>query len=193
MSPERFQPSKKVPSKEVPLQNTLFDEAMIIGMTDDAISLDEVRRQLGIKAPEIITPKPPVDGAFVKLGARALAIDQLMDSINYRNMKDGAHKTSETGGSDFNNRQSSPDATLSGMRFNDSQNKKADQESIDILNASTAMIAAGFSPEEVQWSRNRLIDTIKEYEGVGRKNVARRKKLGQTIQAVAIRQQKSIQ
>lgn len=180
--------SPKRSHDEVLVESTLFDEAMMTDMADDVTSVEDVRRQLGIKTPEIITP---TDGAFVELGARALAIHQLMNSINYRNKTNGAHMTAETGGSDFNTRQSSPEDTLSGMRFNDSQNKKADQNSIDILNASSAMIATGFHPDSIRFTRNQITSALKNYEGVGPKNVARRKKLDDKIQAVATRQHKS--
>lgn len=178
--------SSKHSKHEALLEATIFDDALLDDMAEKLGSYDEARRHLGIKAPEYEPPSIEAEpGAFLKLGARAIAVQGILEGINIRNRAGGASKTAEVVDSDFNRRYQNPQDILSGMSYSASRSEKEREKYLNILNATTAMIDAGFDPDHVTFYRNRLQDEVKPYEGAGPRSVTKRNKLARKVQNTA--------
>ena len=168
---------------EVPLDESVFDDTLLDKTAEQLGSYDEARRRLGIKAPEYETPKSEAElGAFVTLDARTLAVQGILASINLANKAGGATRQAEITNSDFNRRYKDPEEAASNMRFGA---KRHLGEHFDTLNATGAMINAGFELDYVNFYKNRLRDRKKSFEGIGRKSVAIRKKEAEKVEQTA--------
>lgn len=180
--------SSKHSADEIPQEMSIFDDALLDDMAAKLGSSDEAYRRLGIKKPDYVAPmrsQASVEGAAVDLGVRALAIHGIIEGISYRNKANGAQLTSQIEDSEFNKRYKSPEDVLSGMRYSSSRMRDKYEKHLDSLNASDALIAAGFNKADVQFTRNRLIDEIKPFELTGRPTVDRRQKFDAKAQHTA--------
>lgn len=146
---EYMQPAKKPLTDSI--ENTLFDDTLLDDMADKVGSYDDARRLLGLKTPTYETPESTVssDGASVKLASRALAASNIMATYNQLNKTMGARIASQQPGNDFVKRYDHPEQVTEHMGGKASGMIHRNDADFDTLNATKAMIEAGFDEEMV--------------------------------------------
>ncbi|RWZ78290.1 MAG: hypothetical protein EOT05_00810 [Candidatus Microsaccharimonas sossegonensis] len=167
----------------VPAEGTLFNDDLIDEIAREGnLSTAEVRQQYGIEPPR---EQEPTSGASVTLVDRAIAIDGIINGINRRNQANGASQQAEGLDNNFRRRYQHPDEVAAIMRSNAKLDDDKREGQLDTLNATTAMIKAGFDPDDVTFYKNRVRDELKQLEGTGSKNAHKRRQFNEKVQATA--------
>lgn len=104
-------------------------------------------------------------GPSVELGARALALHNIMQTLNHANKTRGATITRQYADNDFDRRYGiTADDVQDGMIQKTSRMLGANEADFDVLTATDDMIAAGFPAEDVARMKARLkYDIVKAY------------------------------
>ena len=189
---EYMQPQSKA-SVEA-LENTLFDDTVIDALADKLGSYDQAYRSLGISAPTYERPESVVstDGASVELGARAVAISNIMSTYNQLNKNMGARIVSEIPNSSFNQRYRYPEEITEQMGSKASNMLHANKNDFDVLNDTEGMIRAGFSAEYAESQKAGLKRGLVNKYGPGKAYAPERKKVVTKIERTVKRSQKSL-
>ncbi len=152
---ENMKPRNKSRMTPVPLGETLFSDKFIGEIAfENGTTEDTARRTYGIEVP-VITPEP-VSGAYLTLEDRAIAVSAILVGINRRNKAIGASKQADIKNSAFRKRLSDPDGVASIMSLNSENSNENREAQLDLLNATQAMIGAGFNNKEVLLSKKLL-------------------------------------
>jgi len=153
------------------LESTLFDDSIIDSMADKLGSYDAAYRALGVSPPVYERPEIKTesnDGASVELGARALALHNIMGTYNQLNKAMGARIASQTPSSNFNQRYRYPEEVTEQMGGKASRMIHENEEDFDTLNATSQMLSSGFSTEEVDVQKARLKRDLSLQYGPGK-------------------------
>ena len=182
-----------VPEEYVPASNTLFDDETFkeVEHTVDTrnVSYAEARTIVGVETPFYETPKDPEldlnPGVSVSLGARALALEEIMSTFNYLSRAAGAHKIIEHQDNDFEPRYSNPDIVIQNMDRKAAAMERKAESDYSILNATNALIDAGYDPklaiQQEKQMKNKIIDTY----GPGKMHAPDRAKIMRKVMKVA--------
>jgi len=188
-------PEKPIRVHRIEEGNALFDDnfAYVEHLVDQGISYDDARRELGIEKPSYQTPEviedPNVDlhpGAAVELGARALAISNIMDTYNQLNKTRGARMVRDYTNNPFDKRyKRAADEMQEIMGIKASVMIHRNKEDFNTLAATSEMIEAGFTEEEAAAYRNGIEKKILNEYGPGKALADDRKKLVKRVSHTA--------
>jgi hypothetical protein len=175
----------------VSADETLFDDTLLNEMTRTVGSQDQAYLMLGIIPPRFERQVEPTRGAAVELGARALAVNNVMDTYNHLNKTMGARIVSERSDSDFNQRNSNPSKVIEGMGRKAAGMIHANKDDFDTLNASADMLNAGFSAQVVDRQKRQLTTDMLNAYGPGKAYAADREKVVNKLSRTAKRTSRS--
>lgn len=188
-------PQKPIRVSHLEEGNVLFDDnfAYIEHLTDQGMSYDDARRELGLENPSYQTPEvvedPNVDlhpGAAVELGARALAISNIMDTYNQLNKTRGARMVRDYANNPFDTRyKSAANEMQEMMGIKASVMINRNKEDFTTLAATGEMIEAGFTEEEAMAYRNGVEKKILNEYGPGKARADDRKELVKRVSQTA--------
>jgi len=154
-----------MPKQETQFE-TLFDDDTfdkVEHIVDtQGLSYGQARQIVGsepiYETPEVKTKTPSGDGVSVELGARALALNNVMATYNQLNRTRGANIVSQYPDNEFNTRYRHPEEVREHMGGKAAAMIHFIKEDFSVLNATDELIAAGFDAKSVI----RQEDTIKK-------------------------------
>jgi len=132
------------------------------------VSYDIARRIVGVETPEYKAPKPEVQGASVELGARALALHNIMDAYNQLNKTMGARKSTQYADSAFVDRYVHPDEVMENMGRKGSQKLHAIEADFATLVDRDELLAQGFTPEAINRTEREIRKDLLDKYGPGK-------------------------
>jgi hypothetical protein len=171
----------------VSVSETLFDDALINEMADKVGSQDEAHRMLGLIPPRYERQPEPTRGAAVELGARALAVHNVMETYNQLNKTMGARIVSERFDNEFDQRYSHPAEVRERMGEKAASMIRANKDDFDTLNASADMVKAGFSTQVVERQKRQLTTDLLDKYGPGKAYATDREKVVNKLSRTAKR------
>jgi murein L,D-transpeptidase YcbB/YkuD len=148
--------------EEALFDDTIFDDVEK-HMDKLGISVAEAQYALGVEAPRYERPIAPEEGVSVDLGARALALSNIMDTYNQLNKLAGA---SQAG--DFAARYSRPNDVYKNMTQKAERMLKSNKNDFETLNATDKFVAAGNDPDLVQLQEDRIKRELTNKYGPGK-------------------------
>jgi len=134
----------------------------------------------------IISNKEPLAGVSVELGARALALNNIMETFNYLNKRMKAVVDSQSPDSKFNARYEHPEEVLEMMGKKAATMLHFNKDDYRTLNATTELIDAGFHPQKVDMQERQIRKDLINSFGPGKAHSPDRKKVVQRASTAAI-------
>lgn len=175
---------------ETYIAEPLFDDATFdeVEQTVNTIptSYDHARPVHDVETfhiPEIT--KEPSEGVSVELGARALALHNIMATYNQLNRTMGANIVASYTDSSFDTRYRHPDEIREKMGHRAAVMIHHNKADFQTLNATDELIAAGFDKTQVERQERRIqADLLNEY-GPGKAYADERKKVVKKAETAA--------
>lgn len=129
----------------------------------------------------------PIPPMAVKLTDRAFALMSIMDYLNTRNRTRGMSTVADNPTSDFRDRYGISADDVYGAAVGKT-NEKAGQAraALDVLNATDAMKAHGYSESDIARSRAELLDDIRNSYGQPGMSRARKKLVDRAMRAAGL-------
>ena len=161
---------------------------------DDA-TFPETQYLLNVELPKLpsleVHADHPTEGVSVELGARALALHNIMGTFNQLNKAMGVRKTFAYADNTFEARYSEPELVIENMGRKAAKMERYNREDYRTLNATRELIAAGFDPAQTQLQEALIQrDLLNDY-GPGKSYAPNRKKVASKASAVAIKSNKA--
>ena len=175
--------SKKTASPEVPalfddIDDAVFKDEEVDRVVDTRnVSYDVARRIVGVEEREYGVPKPVGEGASVELGARALALHNIMDAYNQLNKTMGARISSQYADSSFTTRYSYPDEVMENMGRKAAQKLHSIESDFATLTDREELLAQGFSTEEINRTERLIRKDLLDTYGPGKASLKTAQKL----------------
>jgi hypothetical protein len=186
-------------SKQPTQPETLFDDDMIDEKIEHivdtrGISYAQARSlvELDIFKPPELKVREPEDGVSVELGARALALHNIMATYNQLNRTRGARITSEYPDNEFDARYDYPERVIAGMGRKAAAMLHHNKEDLRILNATDELIAAGYDPRLAQLQERRIGNDLLDAYGPGKAHAGDREKVVKRASKTAQKVNKAI-
>jgi hypothetical protein len=170
----RHTPARKPASPEAPalfddLDDAVFKDEEVDRVVDTRnVSYDVARRIVGVDERSYETPKSAGEGASVELGARALALHNIMDAYNQLNKTMGARISSQYADSSFASRYTYPDEVMENMGRKGSQKLHAIESDFATLVDRDELLEQGFSSEAVNRAERELRKGLLDKYGPGK-------------------------
>lgn len=153
------------------------------------VSYDQARFILGIESPQYNLPEiktvEPSDGVSVELGARALALHNVMATYNQLNKAMGANITSYYPDNDIDTRYSQPDAVREGMGKKAARMIHDNKKDLQVLNATGELVEAGYNSKNAETQERKIGKDLLDRYGPGKAYAPDRNKVAQRAQRAA--------
>ena len=154
---------------------------------NDARRIDEARHaESTYHIPEVKITEPS-DGVSVELGARALALNNIMATYNHLNKTMGANIISQIPDSEFNTRYQHPEQVREHMGGKAAAMLHYNVEDFTVLNATKELIDAGFDTTQVEMQQRAINKDLLNKYGPGKAYAPARKKLVKKVSNTAQR------
>jgi hypothetical protein len=173
---------------ETLFDDNTFDKVEHIVDTQ-GLSYSDARQIVGsepiYKTPEIKSKTALDDGVSVELGARALALNNVMATYNQLNRTRGANIVSQYPDNEFNTRYRHPEEVREHMGGKAAAMIHFNKEDFSVLNATDELIAAGFDAKIVNRQEDLIKKDLLNKYGPGKAYARDRKRVVQKVAKTA--------
>ena len=178
--------SRQLTQSETLFDDDSFDDKIEHIVDTRGVSYDDASRMVGVSvessAPEIQNASSAQEGVSVELGARALALHNIMATYNQLNKTRGARLAGAVPGNSFDSTYRYPDEVRENMGLKATAMINSNYDDFRTLNATDELVAAGFDKTAVFVSEKAIQRNLLNVYGPGKAYAKQRSRLVKKVE-----------